>query len=48
MNIKKVISFNLNAQFTKRMHFIADSAKFDVPKNKYFKKPTPYLEKLKY
>ena len=24
--------------------FIADSAKFDVPKNKYFKKPTPYLE----
>ena len=38
MNIKKEISLNLNTQFTKRVHFCADSAKFDVLKNEYFNK----------
>ena len=38
MNIKKETSLNSNTQFTKRMHFCADSAKFDVPKNEYFNK----------
>ena len=39
MNIKKEISLNLKkTQFTKRVHFCADSAKFDVLKNEYFNK----------
>ena len=38
MNINKETSLNSNTQFTKRMHFCAGSAKFDVPKNEYFNK----------
>ena len=56
MNIKKEIPLNVNTQFTKTMHnqptktmhFIADSAKFDVPKNEYFNKRHSYQILLKF
>ena len=38
----------MHNQPTKTMHFIADSAKFDVPKNEYYNKRHSYQILLKF